>query len=87
MDDRSDGTTNGTVSGGYSYTKSTYNDGTGRLLMEKWIIQGLRHAWSGSPTPGPFTDPKGPNASEEMWRFFQDVTRIKVKEPGKKIPK
>jgi hypothetical protein len=44
------------------------------LLMEKWLIQGMGHAWPGSPSAGRFEDPKGPNASEEMWRFFRDTT-------------
>ena len=66
--------TNGSVPGGYSFQKSTYEDRAGRVLMEKWLIEGLGHAWSGSPSAGRFADPKGPNASEEMWRFFCDTT-------------
>jgi poly(3-hydroxybutyrate) depolymerase len=41
--------------------------------MEKWIVKGLAHAWSGSPAAGAFADPKGPNAGEEMWRFFEQA--------------
>lgn len=62
------------VPGGYSYSQSTYSDGLGRLLMEKWIVKDLGHAWSGGPGAGPFSDPKGPNASVEMWRFFNETT-------------
>jgi poly(3-hydroxybutyrate) depolymerase len=62
------------VPGGYSYRESTYSDGDGRLLMEKWIVKDLGHAWSGGPSAGPFSDPKGPNASVEMWRFFHETT-------------
>ena len=61
---------NAAVASGHSYTVSIYNDSGGRLLLEKWIVQGLGHAWSGSPAAAPFADPKGPNASAEMWRFF-----------------
>jgi poly(3-hydroxybutyrate) depolymerase len=43
--------------------------------MEKWIVKGLGHAWSGSPTAGPFADPKGPKASQEMWRFFTETVQ------------
>jgi poly(3-hydroxybutyrate) depolymerase len=64
----------GSVAGGYAYTKSIHNDRAGRLLMEKWIVKGLGHAWSGSPVAGPFADPKGPNASAEMWRFFGETS-------------
>ncbi|HBB88884.1 MAG TPA: esterase [Blastocatellia bacterium] len=67
-------TIEGNIPGGYSYARSIYHDRAGRLVMEKWIVKGLAHAWSGSPTAGPFADPKGPNASEEMWRFFSETT-------------
>jgi poly(hydroxyalkanoate) depolymerase family esterase len=66
--------TEGSVPGGHQFTKSSYNDRDGRLIMEKWMVKGLGHAWSGSPTAGPFADPKGPNASLEMWRFFTETT-------------
>jgi poly(hydroxyalkanoate) depolymerase family esterase len=68
-------TTQGSVAGGHEFTKSIYTDRDGRLLMEKWLVKGLGHAWSGSPTAGPFADPKGPNASFEMWRFFAETSR------------
>ncbi len=63
-------TVNGSVSGGYSYTTSIYNAPNGTSLMEKWLIQSMGHAWSGGSTAGSFTDPKGPKASNEIWRFF-----------------
>jgi hypothetical protein len=66
--------TEGSVPGGYRFRKCTYEDSAGRLLMEKWLVEGLGHAWSGSPSVGQFADPKGPNASEEMWRFFCEAT-------------
>lgn len=64
-------TIEGTVPAGHEYRRYVYRDRTGRLLMEKWIVNGLGHAWSGSPAAVPFGDPKGPNASEEIWRFFK----------------
>lgn len=66
--------TDGSVPGGYSFQKREYEDSAGRLLMEKWLIQGMGHAWPGPPWAGYFADPKGPNASEEMWRFFCETT-------------
>ncbi|MGA9641657.1 MAG: PHB depolymerase family esterase [Terriglobales bacterium] len=60
----------GQVPNGYSYQKHAYVEGGTRLLMEKWVVQGLGHAWSGSPQPSRYGDPKGPNASAEIWRFF-----------------
>lgn len=66
--------TKGVVPNGYSYTRSQYKDSHGRLLMEKWTVEGLGHAWPGSPTASQFADPKGPKASAETWRFFTETT-------------
>jgi poly(hydroxyalkanoate) depolymerase family esterase len=63
----------GEVPGGYAYKKHIYQEGDGRLLMEKWLIEGLGHAWSGSPKPSKYGDPKGPNAAAEIWRFFREA--------------
>jgi len=60
----------GTISG-YAFTRYLYNDSAGKPLMEKWIVQDLKHAWSGGAAGASYTDPKGPDASQEMWRFFK----------------
>ena len=60
----------GETPGGYAYKKYVYQEGHARLLMEKWLVEGLGHAWSGSPKPSKYGDPKGPNTSAEFWRFF-----------------
>jgi poly(hydroxyalkanoate) depolymerase family esterase len=70
VDDQADATTNGAVVGGYAYTKQVYNDAAGRPIIEKWIVQEMKHAWSGGSAAGTYTDAKGPDASAEMWRFF-----------------
>ncbi len=60
----------GQVAGGHSYRRHVYTDHTGALLMEKWMVEGLGHAWSGSPRAHKHGDPKGPAVSAEIWRFF-----------------
>ena len=69
--------TEGSVPGGHKYTKYSYQDSVG-LVMEKWIVHGLGHAWSGSPVASRYGDPKGPNASEEIWRFFRETSSATV---------
>jgi poly(3-hydroxybutyrate) depolymerase len=68
-------TRQGQVQGGYEYTRYTYHDGDGRALVERWSVHGLGHAWSGGSYPGSYTDPRGPDASAEMVRFFEQHQR------------
>ena len=68
-------TRQGQVPGGYQYTRFTYHDADGRALVERWSVHGLAHAWSGGSYPGSYTDPKGPDASAEMVRFFEQHER------------
>ena len=60
----------GTVPGGYGYQRHVYTDPAGRVLMEKWMVEGLGHAWSGTNEEHKYCDPKGPKAGEEIWRFL-----------------
>jgi poly(hydroxyalkanoate) depolymerase family esterase len=71
------------VPGAHAYTRLIYHDHAGRLIMEEWMIKGLAHAWAGSPAAGVFADPKGPKASEQIWRFFQQAGKSHLKPPKK----
>ena len=46
------------------------DDGT--HAIEYWMIDGAQHAWSGGNAGGSYTDPRGPDASKAMVRFFLD---------------
>ncbi|MGE5639011.1 MAG: alpha/beta hydrolase family esterase [Clostridia bacterium] len=52
------------------YTRTVQADASGRPLTEHWVIHGAGHAWSGGSMEGSFADPRGPDASREMLRFF-----------------
>ena len=56
--------------GGRRCATSVFSGPDGGALVELWRIEGAGHAWSGGNAKGSFTDATGPNASEEMVRFF-----------------
>ncbi|MBO8164185.1 MAG: PHB depolymerase family esterase [Brevibacillus sp.] len=72
IDDTADETINGQVPGGRNYTKYVYKDQESAVVMEKYMVEGMGHAWSGGSSAGSYTDPQGPNASQIIWDFFQN---------------
>lgn len=58
---------------GRAYTRSVYRSDSGRVVAEHWVVHGAGHAWSGGSARGTYTDASGPDATEEMLRFFRDA--------------
>jgi len=63
-------TKEGQVPGGLSYTTTVRRNAAGTPVLEQWMVHGAGHAWSGGSSEGSFTEPRGPDASKEMLRFF-----------------
>jgi poly(hydroxyalkanoate) depolymerase family esterase len=64
--------TDGATPAGMAYTRTVQSDAFGKPLLEQWVLHGAGHAWSGGNPAGSFTEPRGPDASAEMLRFFLD---------------
>ena len=60
----------GKVSGGHAYSRTLHIDSSGQAILEQWVVRGASHAWSGGNPAGSYTDPRGPDASREILRFF-----------------
>jgi poly(hydroxyalkanoate) depolymerase family esterase len=60
----------GEAPGKIRYTRTVQADDDGRPMLEQWVLHGAGHAWSGGSLAGSYTEPRGPDASREMMRFF-----------------
>ena len=60
----------GEAPGGIRYTRTVQADERGRPMLEQWVLHGAGHAWSGGSAAGSYTEPRGPDASRAMMRFF-----------------
>jgi poly(3-hydroxybutyrate) depolymerase len=62
------------VDGGYAYTRSRWMNRRGALVHELLLVEGLDHAWSGGAARGSYADPRGPDATYSIVRFFTEAS-------------
>ena len=63
-------TESGRAPGGHEWTRRVQRDAGGNVVAEHWVVHGAGHAWSGGSARGSYTDPKGPDATAAMLKFF-----------------
>ena len=55
---------------GRRFTRHLHSAADGQVLAEHWVVHGAGHAWSGGSAQGSYADGRGPDATQEMLRFF-----------------
>ncbi len=69
-------TRQGVSEGGLRYHTTSHLHADGHSMAEHWQIEGAGHAWAGGRPLGSYTDPRGPDASRQMMRFFLQHARV-----------
>ncbi|MEI9901944.1 MAG: PHB depolymerase family esterase [Hyphomicrobium sp.] len=68
-------TERGSTATGDTFSRFVQHDSEGRRILALWELHGAGHAWSGGSSVGSFTDPSGPDATQEMLSFFLEHRR------------
>jgi poly(hydroxyalkanoate) depolymerase family esterase len=79
-------TASGQADGGHAYTRAQWTDRRGVLMHELLEVDGLGHAWSGGAPGGSYSDPRGPDATEAIWRFFAQASADQTAADARSAP-
>ncbi|NKN33722.1 extracellular catalytic domain type 1 short-chain-length polyhydroxyalkanoate depolymerase [Marichromatium bheemlicum] len=60
----------GRAAAGLAFSRTRYPATGERAEAELWLVHGAGHGWSGGVAGASYTEPRGPDASVEMLRFF-----------------
>lgn len=63
--------------GGRAYTRTIQANGSDKPAFEHWLVHGAGHAWSGGSANGSYTDPRGPDATRAMLKFFLPSSQLR----------
>jgi poly(hydroxyalkanoate) depolymerase family esterase len=66
-----DHTDSGVAANGHAFVKEVYLDADEEVFIEYFKVDGLGHAWPGGAQAIAYSDPQGPSATDESWRFFE----------------
>jgi poly(hydroxyalkanoate) depolymerase family esterase len=55
------------------FTREIHRCEDDKVLAERWTVHGAGHAWSGGQEHFDYADASGPDASDEMMRFFMET--------------
>lgn len=56
-----------------AFTREIHRCDNDKVLAERWTVHGTGHAWSGGQDNFSYADANGPDASDEMMRFFMET--------------
>ena len=60
----------GQVPGGESWDRDRYTRSDGSLLLERWVVHGMGHAWPGGDATQTFADANAPDGTTIGYEFF-----------------
>jgi poly(hydroxyalkanoate) depolymerase family esterase len=71
----------------YDYVRHVYENPEGEVIMEKWVVEEMGHAWAGGDPGDSYIDPEGPDASEEIICFRKSHLSVRQTQERARVSK